>query len=255
MRSRLAVLLACVGVLLVTAWFVGSRFDPPPRPAGGTVALGPEAGEAVDEYLARVQAELPPPGVAVHALVQLRAELTVADAAALLDTPTGPAAKAPGAGGTPAGPVAPAAAGAASGRPPGNTGPVVASAVLHVPLPRVQTALRFAALDPGAPLVTGLEAAREGARFAASADTARRTGRAADVAAAEAAALADRGCRCVLALVVRADRAGLDALATRAEVRVVHAAPAGAVPVELALSPLLPGQTERAEPLPDDGSP
>ena len=57
----------------------------------------------------------------------------------------------------------------------------------------------------------------------------------------------------MLALVVRADRAALEALAGRPGVRAVHAAPAGVTERELALSPLLPEQIERADPLPDDG--
>jgi hypothetical protein len=79
------------------------------------------------------------------------------------------------------------------------------------------------------------------------------TGRPHDVAAAEGAALADPGCRCVLALVVRGDRAALQALAAAAGVRAVDAAPVGVTERELALSPLLPGQVARVDPVPDDG--
>lgn len=122
------------------------------------------------------------------------------------------------------------------------------SAVFRVPIDRVQTALRFE------PLGT-VELARSRAAESASADAARLTGRPAAVAAAEAEALADPGCACVVALVVRGDRAALDALAVREPVRAVHAAPADAQPVELALSPLLPGQAGAATPLPDDGTP
>jgi hypothetical protein len=57
----------------------------------------------------------------------------------------------------------------------------------------------------------------------------------------------------VLAVVVRADRAALEALAARPGVRAVDAAPVGTTERELALSPLLPGQLTRAEPPPDDG--
>jgi hypothetical protein len=73
------------------------------------------------------------------------------------------------------------------------------------------------------------------------------------VAAAEAAALGEPGCRCVVALVVDGDRAGLAAIAGRAGVRAVEAAPPGTTNVELALAPLLPEQTARADPPPDDG--
>ena len=237
-------LLACVVVLLATAWYVGSRFDPPaPRPAAGAVRLGPEPGEAVADYVARLPAELPAPGTPVLALVQFGAELTTEGAMALLGGAPGPDGAAPV-----------TAAAVPVTAVPVTAVPVTAvSAVFHVPLPRVQTALRFVALDPGPPLPAALGTARERAWFAADADAARRAGRPADVAATEAAALADPACRCVLAVVVRADRAGLELLAARPGVRAVHAAPAGADPVELALSPLLPSQVERADPVPDDG--
>ena len=45
----------------------------------------------------------------------------------------------------------------------------------------------------------------------------------------------------------------LEQVAAQPGVRAVHAAPAGTTRVELALAPLLPGQTERVDPLPDDG--
>ena len=232
-------LLACVVVLLATAWYVGSRFDPPaPRPPAGAVRLGPEPGEAVADYVARLPAELPAPGTPVLALVQFGVELTPEGAMALLGGAPGPDG---------------AAAVTASAVPVTAVSVTAVSAVFHVPLPRVQTALRFVALDPGPPLRAALGTARERAWFAADADAARRAGRPADVAATEAAALADPACGCVLAVVVRADRAGLELLAARPGVRAVHAAPAGAAPGELALSPLLPSQVARADPVPDDG--
>lgn len=214
--KRLAVLAGCVVVALLTALYAGSQFggsqfEPAAGgPAPGTVRLGPEAGEPVDAYLARLAADLPAPGAEAYALVQLRTELTGADALAAVD----------------------------------GTRPV--SAVFRVPLDRVQTALRFETLGT-------VDLAQDRARETAEADAARLAGRPAAVAAAEAAALADPGCACVVALVVRGDRAALDALATRWPVRAVHAAPADAQPVELALSPLLPAQTVAADPLPDDG--
>ncbi|MGQ0575178.1 MAG: hypothetical protein ACT4RN_13370 [Pseudonocardia sp.] len=217
MRGRFALLLACVGLLLATAWYAGAQSDPGRAgPSTGTVRLGPEPGEDVVGYLTRLPADLPAPGETVLALVQFGSEATPGEAVAVL-------------GGSPA-----------------------VSVVFHVPLPRVQTALRFVPLDPGSP-AADLDRAREQARFAADADATRRTGRPADVAAVEAAALADPACRCVLAVLVRADRAGLDAVAARDGVRAVHTAPAGAVAAELALAPLLPDQRDRADPVPDDG--
>jgi hypothetical protein len=216
-RRRLALLLGCVAVALAVAWYAGGQFAPSaPLPPAGSVRLGPDAGEPVADYLARLPADLPAPGVVAPALVQFDAERRVDDAIAAVD------------------------------------GTTPRTAVLRVPLPRVQTALRFEPLEPGVPPAAALGNARERARHQADADAGRLAGRARDVAAAEAAALADPACPCVLALVVRSDRAGLEALAARPGVRAVQAAPSGTTDRELALAPLLPGQTERADPLPDD---
>jgi hypothetical protein len=123
--------------------------------------------------------------------------------------------------------------------------------VFRVPLPRVQTALRFVALEDGVPAAAALDNARGRADQAAAADAARLSGRPGAVAAAEASALADPACRCVLAVLVDGDRAGLAAVAARPGVRAVEAAPPGTV--DPALAPLLPEQTTRADPPPDDG--
>ncbi|GAA5119548.1 hypothetical protein GCM10023320_25460 [Pseudonocardia adelaidensis] len=211
-------LLACAAVVLVTAWYAGSRVPASaPAPAPGSVRLGPEPGEEVAAYLHRLPVELPAPGVEALALVQFAAELPAAAAV------------------------------------PAVAGTVPVTAVLRVPLPRVQTALRFEPLEQGAPVRAALDAARQRARETAAADAQRQTGRAAQVAAAEATALADPAAPCVLAVVVRAQRAGLDAVAARPGVRAVQAAPAGVTARELALAPLLPEQVERADPPPDDG--
>ncbi|WP_345605169.1 hypothetical protein [Pseudonocardia adelaidensis] len=217
-RARTGVLLACAAVVLVTAWYAGSRVPASaPAPAPGSVRLGPEPGEEVAAYLHRLPVELPAPGVEALALVQFAAELPAAAAV------------------------------------PAVAGTVPVTAVLRVPLPRVQTALRFEPLEQGAPVRAALDAARQRARETAAADAQRQTGRAAQVAAAEATALADPAAPCVLAVVVRAQRAGLDAVAARPGVRAVQAAPAGVTARELALAPLLPEQVERADPPPDDG--
>lgn len=209
-------LAACVVIGLLTAWYAGSQFAPStPGPAPGTVRLGPESGEPVDGYLARLPAELPASGSAAYALVQFGSEL-------------------PGAG----------ALAATAGTTPSTV-------VFRVPFDRVQTALRFEPV--GSPDPASVDLARQRARNSAAADAARLTGRAGDVAAAESAALADPACACVVALVVRGNRAALAAMAANPQVRAVHAAPADAQPVELALSPLLPAQQEAADPPPDDG--
>lgn len=216
MNRRLPVLAVCVVVGLLTAWYAGSRFEPAtPGPPPGSVALGPDSGEPVADYLARLPAELPPPGAPAYALVQFATELSAADALAAVD------------------------------------GTAATSVVFRVPFDRVQTALRFEELSASGP--AALDTARGRAALAASVDAERLDGRAAEVAAAEAVVLADRGCVCVLALLVRGERGALEGLAARADVRAVHAAPPDASPVELALSPLLPVQTAAATPVPDDG--
>jgi hypothetical protein len=216
-RSRVAVLVSCVVLVLLAAWYAGAQHAPSgPASAPGTVRLGPEAGEYVTAYLARVPATLPHDGLHAPALVQLTDEATPSDVLTAV------------AGATPV------------------------AVVFRVPLPRVQTALRFVDLEPAVPAQVALDNARERAQQAAAAEVPR-AGRPGAVAAAEAAALAEPGCRCVVALVVDGDRAALAAIAARSPVRAVEAAPPGTTGAELALAPLLPEQTERADPPPDDG--
>jgi len=216
-RARVAVLVGCAVVAVLVAWYAGSRHPPSAgTPAPGTVRLGPEAGEEVAAYLARLPATLPLDGSRAPALVQFRSAVTPVEMLAAV------------------------------------TGTTPRTAVFRVPLPRVQTALRFVALEPGVPAATALSSARVRAQQAAAAD-ARLPGRPGAVAATEAAALDRADCSCVVALVVDGDRAGLTTIAGRAPVRAVEAAPPGTTSVELALSPLLPEQTVRADPLPDDG--
>jgi hypothetical protein len=210
-RGRLALLAACGVVAALVALYTAISAPPPaPGPPPGTVRLGPEPGEAVAAYLPRAAATLPPPGTTALALVQFADEQAVADVAA-----------------------------------PGTA----TEAVFRVDLPRVQTALRFVALESGSP--TALDTARQRAASAATADAGRLTGRPAAVATAEAAALTRPDCPCVVALVVTADGAALRR--PGAGVRVIEAAPQGVTLRELALSPLLPEQADRADPLPDDG--
>ncbi len=212
MNRRGLVLAACL-LVVVAAAVVAVRPDTTPAPSAGAVRLGPEPGEDVAAYRARLPSSLPPDGARAPALVQLDVELTTADAAAAV------------------------------------TGTSPRTAVFRVPLPRVQTALRFAALEEGVP--RALDNARARAQQAAATDAARLAGRAGAVAAAEARALADPACRCVLAVLVDADRGGLEAVAARPGVRAVEAAPPDTV--DPALAPLLPEQTARADPPPDDG--
>jgi hypothetical protein len=203
-----------VAVLLLAIWYAGTQRAPSVPLPTGAVRLGPEPGEDVAAYLARLPATLPAAGRA-PALVQLAEETTPR---AALDAVAGTAPR---------------------------------TVVFRVPLPRVQTALRFVALEDAVPVTAALDNARGRAEQEAAADAQRMSGRAAEVAAAEARTLADPACRCVLALLVDGDRAGLAAVAARTGVRAVEAAPPGTV--DPALAPLLPEQTARADPPPDDG--
>jgi hypothetical protein len=233
-RGRRWLIVVCVLAVLVAVGYATAQSRSlsagrGPAVGQGQVRLGPASGEPVSDYLARLPATLPPPGQRAPALVQLDRELTTDAAAAVI----------------------------------GSSTPV--EAVFRVPIPRVQTALRFETLPAGAPVAGGGATprpragvapppppARQRAGYAAAADASRLTDRPAAVARAEAGALAGP-CACVVALVVEADRAGLVAIAGSSGVRAVEAAPVGVTAPELALAPLLPEQTTAATPLPDDG--
>lgn len=218
---RIALVVSLLLVVLATIFVAGQQSgDPPPAGSADAVRLGPEPGDDVAVYLTRLPPLLPAATAGpVPALVQFDAEL---DAAAALAAVAG------------AQPV---------------------QVVFRVPLPRVQTALRFQLLGAAADSAAAareVDFARQRAERDAARDAAGRTGRAAAVAAAEARALA-QPCRCVLAVLVQGDRAALDALGGSSGVRAVHAAPAGTAARDLALSPLLPEQQTAVTATPDDG--
>lgn len=216
-RARWALLAALLIVLGATIVVTGQRDAGPPTLAG-TQRLGPEPGEPVTGYLDRAARSLPAPGVGpVWALVQLTGHVDAATAARLV------------------------------------RGTGLARVVLRVPLPRVQTALITTAL-PGQRPESEISAAMRAAADdrAAAALAAPDRSRAAAVAAAEARRLR-AGCGCAVALLVRADRAGLTELSGRDGVRAVHAAQPGTPPQGLAVAPLLPQQRDVAGPVPDDG--
>lgn len=212
--ALLAVLLVAFASGVVTA---GQRDEAPP-PLPGVERLGPESGEPVEGYLERAARSLPAAGGGqAWALVQLNRQAQP-DAAARLAQRVR-----------------------------------LARVVLRVPLPRVQTALITRSVpgrQPAAEMAAALRAAA-GERTAAAA-AAPEASRAAAVAAAEARRLR-AGCECVVAMLVRADRAALAELADREGVRAVHAAQPGTPLQGLALAPLLPQQDRIAGPVPDDG--
>ena len=219
----LTALLVAFGAAVVAA---GQR-EPDPPPLPGVERLGPEPGEPVARYLARAAVSLPVRGTGpAWALVQLEDHLDAATAAALTqDVATQDVA---------------------------TQDVRISRVVLRVPLPRVQTALLTRPV-PGQRPVEEIAAAMRstaGDRQAVAAPAT--AGRAGEVAAAEARRLRE-GCACVVALLVRGDRAALERLATRRQVRAVHAARVGTPPQGLALAPLLPEQREAAGPVPDDG--
>jgi hypothetical protein len=222
------VLAVVLVVALVTVWAAGSS-SAPGEGSGSTDAtrLGPVAGETVAGYLERTRTVPPGPPGPRPALVAFASEQDVAGAAAAL----------------------------------AGSGVTAREAVFRVPLPRVQTALRRVSLDdtgtvdPAAALrLAETQAANRAGEQARAAQ-----GRPAAVAATESARLAD-GCACVVALVVEADPAALAPLRGRPGVRAVEVTPAGARVGALAVSPLLPDQTddgrdppETVGPVPDDG--
>ncbi|WP_433798344.1 hypothetical protein [Actinomycetospora sp. CA-084318] len=218
-------------VVLVTAWAAGlQRSGPDPTagaPAGSTdaVRLGPEPGEDVGAYLARIAA-VPAPGDPTPrlALVQFDATLTPQAAASAV----------------------------------GNATPL--RAVVRVPFPRVQTALREIDLQPAPPEAALRAALTTAAGQAAQDATVAAPGsRRSAVATAEAAVLGRPDCGCLVAVVVRVAPADVAALRARPGVRAVQVAPPDATRNRLAVSPLLPEQGPgRADgpvvgPVPDDG--
>jgi hypothetical protein len=210
----LAVLLVAFGAAVVAA---GQR-EPDPPPLPGVERLGPEPGEPVARYLGRAAISLPAQGSGpAWALVQLEDHLDAATAARLTRDVR------------------------------------LSRVVLRVPLPRVQTALLTHPVPgqrPAGEIAAAMRSAAGDRQAVAAPATA---GRAGEVAAAEARRLRE-GCACVVALLVRGDRAALERLATRRQVRAVHAARVGTPPQGLALAPLLPEQREAAGPVPDDGA-
>jgi hypothetical protein len=228
-RRQFVLSLLCVAMVAVAVAWVAGRQSPVGTAAAprslDAVRLGPDPGQPVAEYLAGLPAHLPLPGTAgVLALVQFGDELDPTDAVTLLV----------GAGATPE------------------------QVVFRVPLPRVQTALRFERLptvdlvDPVAAARRRLALAQQSAQRDAEAESATLAGRQAQLARYEAGALAGRG-RCVLAMLVLGDRAALTRLAARPGVRAVDAAPEDTPVTGVALVPLLPEQSEVAGPVPDDG--
>ena len=209
-----AVLLVAFGAAVVAA---GQR-EPDPPPLPGVERLGPEPGEPVARYLGRAAISLPAQGSGpAWALVQLEDHLDAATAARLTRDVR------------------------------------LSRVVLRVPLPRVQTALLTRPVPgqrPAGEIAAAMRSAAGDRQAVAAPATA---GRAGEVAAAEARHLRE-GCACVVALLVRGDRAALERLATRSHVRAVHAARVGTPPQGLALAPLLPEQREAAGPVPDDGA-
>ena len=208
----LAVLFAVFGVTVLVA---GQGGGAPVR--AGTQRLGPEAGESVVGYLRRAATSLPAEGAGpVWALVQLDRYLAPEPAAQLVQ------------------------------------GVRLARVILRVPLPRVQTALIAQDLPGQRPVAELATAFHSAARDRLAASRAVPDGRAAAVAAAEAARLR-AGCSCVLALLVLGDRDALQSVAARPGVRTVQAALPDTPIQDLAVAPLLPEQADKAGPVPDDG--
>lgn len=212
-RTWWVLLAALVVVFGFTTWIAGQRDEPVPS---GVQRLGPEAGEPVANYLRRANASLPAGHSSAWALVQLDNYLSPEHAAELAQ------------------------------------GVRLSKVVFRVPLPRVQTALITRDLAGQRPVAELTRAQRSAAAERLAASRAAPDTRRATVAAAEAAHL-DRGCACVLALLVFGDGDALRTVAARPDARAVQAALPDTSIEDLAISPLLPEQTVIAGPVPDDG--
>lgn len=124
----------------------------------------------------------------------------------------------------------------------------VARVIYRVPIDRVQTPL--VAID----VPSGRRAVLDSAAQAASHIlTSRPSDDRAEQVAAVAAARLRTQAPAVVALTVRGDPNRLRALAAEPDVRAVEALPADAVAGHFAVTPLLPDQTDRVVPGPDDG--
>jgi hypothetical protein len=219
-RVLAAALLACAVGLAAAARLAAGGGDggAATDATGSATRLGPRDGELVSEYVARTRAALAGrhDREPTYALVATDRYLTPAQVPGAL----------PGA-------------------------PVV-RALVRVPLPRVQTRLFEIPARTSADITGGMGAA------AGQLDDEVRSGRAGDaVAVAVARAQAERlrqGCACVLGAVVRATPDALARLSRAPAVRAVEPAPPGEPLARLAFAPLLPEQTHRVAPPPDDGA-
>ena len=212
-RTWWVLLAVLVMVFGVTTWIAGQQDESVPS---NVQRLGPEAGEPVASYLRRASASLPAGHSSSWALVQLDSYLTPDRAAALIQ------------------------------------GVRLSKVVFRVPLPRLQTALIIRDLPGQQPAGELAMAQRSAAAQRLAASRAAPDHRSAAVATAEAAKL-DRGCACVLALLVFGDGDALRTVAARPDARAVQAAAPNTSIEDLAIAPLLPEQTEVAGPVPDDG--
>ncbi len=211
-RARWVVLAVLVVVFGLTIWAAGQRDE---VPVIGVQRLGPEPSEPVAAYLRRAAASLTVGSSPHWALVQLEGYLTPAPATEL------------------------------------TRGVRLSKVIIRVPLPRIQTALITRDLPGQRPVAELTEALRSAAQDRAAVASQQR-GRAAALAAAEAAQLRT-GCACVVALLVFGDGDALRVVAARPGVRAVHAALPDTLIQDLAISPLLPEQVEKAGAVPDDG--
>jgi hypothetical protein len=212
-RASAVVLAVLAAVFGCTVWIAGQHDEPV---ATGVQRLGPEDSEPVAAYLRRAHASLPVAHSARWALVELDSYLTPEQAAEL------------------------------------SRGVRISKVVLRVPLPRLQTALITRDLPGQQPLAELVNAQRSAAAERLAASRAAPDSRHAAVAAAEAAQLR-QGCACVLALLVLADGDALELVAKRPGARAVQAALPDTSVEDLAISPLLPEQSDIAGPVPDDG--
>ncbi|MEO6880418.1 MAG: hypothetical protein ABI181_05605 [Mycobacteriaceae bacterium] len=220
MLRTTALWMFAAAALLVCALVLGLRTEASSSPPAGAT-LGPESGEVVATYLRASAADLADAsgGAPRWALLTPTEPLTTAAAAAL-------------------------AAGTRTSR-----------VLLHVDVARVQTPLVAVELaDQRGP--TALDKELAGAQRRAGSiltlASVGETGRPSRVDAVAGARLR-AGCACVVGVLLRGSPTALRAVAARPQARAVQPAPAGVSYGRLAVSPLLPQQTQTVSPGPDDG--
>jgi hypothetical protein len=212
-RNTVAVLSAAA--LLVAGLYVVGVVNPVPKPPVTGDVLGPENGQAVDDYLALADESLSGPDTERWALISLSQVQTLDDGWALAST---------------------------------YPSMLLSQNIFNVPIDRVQTPTVQAATGNTEGSFRWSE--QIAAELVIERSVA--TDRAKQVAQVAAARL-QAGCACMIGLVVRERLSVLQQVAAAPGVRAVQALPDDAKSGLFSVIPLLPSVVTVVEPVPDDG--